>query len=157
MITVIKQDYKQENTFSYQATLELVGNACVCVVAPFAPETRDLGYLMLKQGDIFTEWFYTDRWYNVFMIHDVDTGEMKGYYCNLTRPAKITPQQIIWEDLALDVWVFPDGRTQLLDQDEYNQLPLSAEEREHVAEALREIYELVQQRAHPFKHILQTA
>ena len=70
-------------------------------------------YHTFRQGDRFVEWFYSDRWYNIFQMHDVDDDRLKGWYCNLTRPARIETDAIYAEDLALDLMVYPDGRRSL--------------------------------------------
>ena len=148
--TVYKLNYRGETELSYRGEAIERGENFVCVRAPFTFKTRDLGYVILKTGDIFTEWFYNDKWYNVFRVQDVDSGELKGYYCNLTRPAIISADHVKAEDLALDVFVKPDGSTLLLDEDEYNNLPLNADERLQVQAAVAEIQQLVKQAISPF-------
>ena len=54
------------------------------------------------------------------------------------------------EDLALDLWVAPDGRTLVLDEEEFAALPLRPMEREAARRALAELQRLVAQRAAPF-------
>ena len=44
---------------------------------------------------------------------------LKGWYGNVTRPARITADDIEWDDLALDVWMDADGAQQVLDEDEF--------------------------------------
>lgn len=60
--------------------------------------------------------FYPDRWYNVFcMIRK--TGIY--YYCNLASPSLYDGEAIKNIDYDLDVKVYPDGRWDILDRDEY--------------------------------------
>jgi hypothetical protein len=148
--TVHKCDHLGQITLSYTGEVVAQGEGWVCVVAPFGFSDRDLGYIVLKQGDIFTEWFYADRYYNVFAIHDRDDGGLKGYYCNFTRPAILAADSLRADDLALDLFVAPDGSTRLLDEDEYAALPLDAAERQQVAAALDELLRLIGARAYPF-------
>jgi predicted RNA-binding protein associated with RNAse of E/G family len=45
---------------------------------------------------------------------------LKGWYCNITRPAHIDGDVITSEDLELDLYVSPDRTTVLrLDEDEF--------------------------------------
>jgi len=88
----------------------------------------DLGYVVLETGDRWVEFFYADRWYNAFRIHAAD-GRLKGIYCNITRPAEITATTVSAEDLALDLWIDPQGRVMVLDEDEFAVLPITATER----------------------------
>lgn len=80
---------------------------------------RDLGYVVFEPGDIFTEYYYTDRWYTIYLIHS-PAGVLKGWYCNVTRPASFEHGVLTSEDLELDVFVSPDRSTLLtLDMDEF--------------------------------------
>lgn len=148
--TVNKLNHRGEQELSYTGEAIEHGENFVCIRAPFTFSTRDLGYVVLKTGDIFTEWFYTDRWYNVFQINDVDSGSLKGYYCNLTRPAHIIEASLSAEDLALDIFVKPDGEILRLDEEDYAALPLADDERKQVEVAIATIEDLVKRRVAPF-------
>ncbi len=101
----------------------------------------DLPFLdvILKENDRFIETFYTDRWYNIFEIHDRDDGKIKGWYCNIGRPAVLTQGEVSYVDLALDLWISAEGKQTILDRDEFEALPLSAEERKQALSALEEL------------------
>jgi protein associated with RNAse G/E len=153
-ITIIKRDYHSEEVLRYQGEI-LQHNTSQCVVsAIFQGTTRDLGYVILKTGDIFIEWFYTQRWYNIFRIEDVTSGQLKGWYCNFTRPAEITSTTIAADDLALDLFVQPNGETLLLDEDEYQTLTLPQNEKDAVREALIELRQKIEQRLPPFDEVV---
>jgi hypothetical protein len=91
------------------------------------------------------ERYYTDRWYNIFAVHDRDDDTLKAWYCNVTRPAEITPDRetpisrIAYVDLALDLLVFPDGRYLVLDEDEFANLPIDDLTRQKALDALDEL------------------
>src|SRR5574340_224684 len=135
-ITVLKLDLEGHVTWSYPARL-LERHPHYLVLEAFF-DRDDLPFLdlVLKRGDRFIETYYDDRDYNVFAIFDRDTGAFKGWYCNLSRPAQFSPSQVAWVDLALDLWVWPDGKRTVLDRDEFEALPLEPAERAHVEEAL---------------------
>ena len=113
----------------------------------------DLGYVVLEPGDQFYEHFYSDRWYNIFELYATD-GQLKGWYCNLTRPARLYETIIESEDLELDVFVSPDRQTILmLDQDEYNARGLEQHEpdaHQAVMSALDELIGMVKRGEAPF-------
>lgn len=81
--------------------------------------------------------FYADRRYNAFEVHAAD-GRLKGWYCNITRPARIADTEVSAEDLALDLWVDPQRRVTVLDEEEFAALDLSPVERTAALAALRE-------------------
>jgi hypothetical protein len=149
--TVIKRDPNGTETLRYTGEVVHRDSESVCVRAVFTFSTRDLGYVTLKTGDLFIEWFYTNRWYNVFLIYDVDDGRFKGCYCNLTRPADIHAEFVAADDLALDVWVAPDGTTTLLDEEEYAALNLDTTTDAHVQAAVQDIQERVGRGDAPFE------
>lgn len=151
--TVIKRDAFGVEQLSYHGVLVERDQTCVCVDAIFALPDRDLGYIHLRRGDRFREWFYADRWYNIFRVQDADTGAVKGWYCNITRPAVITAGQAAADDLALDVFVYPDGRTLLLDEVEFGELNLTADEQAQAWQAVASIQKAVARRLPPFDEI----
>ena len=137
--TVSKRDAYGVEQLSYQGVLVTRGENFVCIDAVFALPDRDLGYIQLRRGDRFREWFYADRWYNIFRVNDADTLALKGWYCNITRPAHIGTGHVAADDLALDVFVYPDGRTLLLDEDEFLALDLPAHEERKAWQAVESI------------------
>lgn len=150
-ITIRKLDHTGREIFAYPGTVLERTATSVTVEAFFSRYDRlDLGYTVFERGDRFVEYFYTDRWYNVFEIYAVSDQALRGWYCNFTRPAIITDGQISAEDLALDVWVDPDGRAQVLDEAEFAALPLSAEEASAVRAACAELLALAAQHTGPF-------
>jgi predicted RNA-binding protein associated with RNAse of E/G family len=106
--------------------------------------------LLLKRGDRFTEIFYSNRWYNIFEIHDVEDGNLKGWYCNVCRPARIEDGHIYAEDLALDLIVYPDGKWRILDEDEFTALNIPLEDQKYARDALNQLIDLARQRKVPF-------
>jgi len=152
-IIVRKLNLEGEEKLNYQGwVLERAANAVV-LEAFFARERMELDYVTLKPGDRFVEYFYTDRGYNIFAIYDVDDGRLKGWYCNVTRPALIADGQVSAVDLALDLWVAPDGSARVLDEDEFAALPLASEEAAAARAALSELRTLAARRAGPFARI----
>lgn len=78
----------------------------------------DLG--MIKQGTVSFEHFWRDRWYNVFRFHEPD-GNLRNYYCNIAMPPVFTDDCLSFVDLDIDVVVWPDGRVEVLDRDDFEE------------------------------------
>jgi protein associated with RNAse G/E len=96
--------------------------------------------ILLKHGDLFIELFYVDRWYNIFEIHDRDDNTLKGWYCNVSQPAVFeTDERISFVDLALDLWVAPDGKQTVLDEDEFIALSLDNKLKDKALDALEQL------------------
>ncbi|GAA2624483.1 DUF402 domain-containing protein [Streptomyces vastus] len=104
----------------YAAELLADDGTRITVRAPWAGDvTRDFGFVRFESGDIFTEYYWRDRWYAVKEVRD-STGTLKGWYTDITRPAVLSGTELVVEDLDLDLWRSADGRTVLrLDEDEF--------------------------------------
>ena len=106
-------------TVTYMGELLHRDEAHILLRAPWQEPAKNLGFLQLVPGDVFFEHFYADRWYNIFAIHAAD-GTLKGWYCNVTRPAVFGEEYVESEDLELDLFVPPDRAAPVvLDEDEF--------------------------------------
>lgn len=151
---VIKRDACGNSVLSYSGELVERNERFVCIDAVFALDDRDLGYVKLRRGDRFREWFYADQWFNIFRVQDGDTLALKGWYCNITRPPVIAAASVAADDLGLDVFVFPDGRTLLLDEDDFARLDLSTQDKAEARRAAHTLDCWVKRRQPPFNEIL---
>lgn len=140
-ITVIKQNESGVETWRYDATLLLRENNTVILEAYFNKDDSMLFDIVIKRNDRFIEAFFSDRWYNIFEIRDRESSILKGWYCDICKPAVITENQISYIDLALDLWVYPDGRQEVLDEDIFNQLEISANIRQSAVNSLQDLKE----------------
>jgi hypothetical protein len=113
------------------------------VRAPWAAEgVRDFGFVRFEPGDVFVEHYWRDRWYAVKEVRSTD-GTLKGWYCDVTRPALIGGAEVVVEDLDLDLWVSADGSEVLrLDEDEFEASGLAASDPEAAACAVAALDEL---------------
>ena len=101
---------------------ELLGDdgTRLSVRAPWAGAgVRDFGFVRFEPGDVFTEHYWRDRWYSVKEVRAAD-GTVKGWYCDVTRPAVLSGAELVVEDLDLDLWRSADGTdVRRLDEDEF--------------------------------------
>lgn len=91
----------------------------VLVHARWERDVLDLGYVVFERGDHFYEYYFFDRWFTIFEVR-AQGGGLKGWYCNVARPAECVGDVIISEDLEIDLFVSPDRRRLLtLDREEF--------------------------------------
>jgi len=152
-VTVYKCDHQGVVKLSYPGTVLERGDGWVCIEAIFQHDSVDIGVVTFNRGDRMVEWFYADRYYNIFQLEDGNTRRIKGWYCNITRPATITEDRIAADDLALDVFFAPDGTMTVLDEDEFSAVLISDDEREHVKNAVTALQRRVTARKYPFDQI----
>ena len=132
-VTVIKLDPRGNEKTRYQGEVIERHPDRVVIQAQWTRPRHDLGYIVFETGDSFVEYYYTNRWFNIFDIADAH-GTRKGWYCNVAEPAHIAEQQIEQVDLLLDVWVNPQGEPLILDEDEFAADTMMSGEQRHGAQ-----------------------
>jgi predicted RNA-binding protein associated with RNAse of E/G family len=153
MITVYKLNQEGQTVTTYTGEPERYLEDGVVIRAVWTHGTLELGYTTFAPGDEFIEYYYRDRWYNIFEVRGSNGGGLKGWYCNITRPPRIEPDTIAWQDLWLDIWIDPGGQMRVLDEDEFALGTLNESERTACGRALDEIRAAVRHRLAPFHQI----
>lgn len=116
---VTKRDAAGVDLFTYAGEVAERDATHVVIRATWPGGPRDLGYVVFEPADRFTEWYYADQWFNIMRIGTAANDALKGWYCNITRPAHIASTVVTYDDLLLDVWVSADGACLVLDEDEF--------------------------------------
>ncbi|MEP7136238.1 MAG: DUF402 domain-containing protein [Chloroflexota bacterium] len=137
-------------TYEYEGVLLDHAENMITLEALFDRADMPFMDVVFKQGDRFVEYYYTDRWYNIFAIHDRDDGYIKGWYCNVGMPAVIEDGVVSYVDLALDLWVSAEGAQTVLDEDEFAALSLNAELSQNALNGLEELRTLFKTNRPPF-------
>ncbi len=153
-ITVHKLNENGNEVWSYTGWIIQRTSTSITLQARFDRSSVEIPGLTLHRGDIFIETFYSDRWYNTFAVFEADGERFKGWYCNVTRPAQIENNHIFAEDLALDLVRLPGGEEFILDEDEFEAMEISQEDREKARQALEDVRQLVSRSTPPSNLIL---
>ena len=124
-IKVQKKDPSGKVTYEYEGEVLSRDEHSIVLEALFDRADMPFMDVVFKTGDRFVEYYFTDRWYNIFAIHDREDGNVKGWYCNIGEPAVIEDSVVSYVDLALDLWVSMDGTQTVLDEDEFEKLNLN--------------------------------
>ncbi|GAC1567792.1 MAG: DUF402 domain-containing protein [Ktedonobacteraceae bacterium] len=150
MITVVKLNPLGEARIQYEGEIVKRLTDGVVIQAYWKQAAKDLGYTRFDPGDCFTEYYFTDRWYNIFDIASVG-GQRKGWYCNIAQPASIFDDRIEQVDLLLDVWVDLHGTPLVLDEDEFlADSMLDTQLRENALDGLQELLRMIAACKEPF-------
>lgn len=113
----------------------------------------DLG--VIRRGTISYEYYWLDRWYNIFRFQEPN-GDLRNFYCNINIPPTLKNNVLDYIDLDLDLLVFEDFTYKLLDEDEYAENSIIYNYSENilgkVSESILEIKELIKFRRFPFDY-----
>ena len=141
----VRRSWKARLTRSELPLLELVGEFDRDV------EHADLG--LVARGTVSYEYYWLDRWYNVFRFHEPD-GTFRNYYCNINMPPRFEDGVLDYVDLDIDVLVWPDGRQDVLDRADFDasakKFDFTDDLMGRVDRALNEMLDLIGRREFPF-------
>ena len=107
----------------------------------------------IASGTVSTEYYWLDRWYNVFRFSD-QSRKLQSFYCNVGLPPTFDGHVLSYVDLDVDVLVKPDFSYQVLDLEDFEEnarrydYPL--EVRDNARAALAELIRLIETRSFPF-------
>jgi hypothetical protein len=89
--------------------------------ASWSEEWQREGRIPLGQviGSVSKYLFY-DQYFSIMEIQ-ATTGDLLGFYVDLTTPVRKVDGEYYLTDLILDLWVFPDLTYRVLDEDEWQQ------------------------------------
>lgn len=138
-VRVVKHDVSGREVWRYQGSVLKQAAGVILLEAFFDRDDMPFYDITLRRGDRFLEVYFTNRWYNIFEVYDVADGSLKGWYCNITKPAVFAGDNVFYIDLALDLLVYPNGERLLLDEEEFLALPLDDWTRAKARSALAEL------------------
>jgi len=72
----------------------------------------------IASGTHSLEYYWLDRWYNVFRFARAD-GTLRNYYCNVNVPPNFDGETLSYVDLDLDILVDPDFSYHILDVEDF--------------------------------------
>jgi len=146
MIIVNSRKYDGSIRRSWKCELVDRSDSLLIFVGEFESDVDhpDLGHI--RKGTISYEYYWLDRWYNIFRFHE-PSGELRYFYCNVNMPPKFADDVLDYVDLDIDVLVRPDFSYVVLDRQDYERnaelfgYPIELKAR--VEKALTEVLELV--------------
>ena len=113
-------------------------------------EHTELGHI--KKGTVSYEYYWLDRWYNIFRFHE-PSGRLRNFYCNISMPPRFEDGILDYVDLDIDVLVDRDFNTTVLDREDYElnsaEFNYPADLHTNVETALNELLEVFDIREMP--------
>lgn len=137
----------------WQATLSRRESSLIVLDAEF---DDDIEHDLLGQipcGTRTVEYYWLERWYNIFQFMK-DDGGTRLFYCNVNMPPRFEDDLLTYIDLDIDVLVQPDLSYQIIDLEEFemnaekyrypNQVTANAQA------SVNELISMIDKRAFPF-------
>ena len=147
--------YKYDGTLhrTWDADLIRREGSLVVLDAKFPAEIVHELLGTIASGTHSLEYYWLDRWYNVFRFSE-PTGELKNYYCNVNAPPSFDGRVLSYVDLDIDVLVEPNFSYRVLDLAEFEQnaerYAYPIEIQKNARRAVAELIDLIESRSFPF-------
>ena len=153
VVRVLKYDGAQHRVW-HARVAERKGSLLV-LDAVFEEEVRHSQLGLIRRGTVSIEYYWLDRWYNVFRFLE-PSGRVRNFYCNVNMPPEFNGHTLSYVDLDIDIVVRPDFSYEILDMDEFEvnaeRYNYPADVRDGAHRALEELLSLIERRAFPFDH-----
>jgi hypothetical protein len=151
--------YKYDGTEHRHWRAQLTGreNSLLILNAKFEEEIQHPLLGIIARGTLSIEFYWLDRWYNIFRFHQ-PSGELRNFYCNINVPPVFHRNVLSYIDLDMDILVAPDLSYSILDEDEFAanvarfKYPLEVQKQSR--QALRQLITLIESRHFPFDNLM---
>jgi protein associated with RNAse G/E len=153
--TITVRSFKYDGTEHrrWRASLLRRASSLIELDATFDEEVRHTLLGTILPGTRSIEYYWLDRWYNVFRFL-TPTGELRNYYCNVNVPPVFDGRVLSYIDLDMDILVAPDLSFSILDEDEFEmnaaRYHYPPQVRRRARRALPELVALIESRRFPF-------
>src|SRR4051812_39204166 len=117
LITVRSRKYDNKIRRTWNCELLESSDNLITAVGVFDTDIRHPGLGSISRGTVSYEYYWLDRWYNVFRFHEPD-GAFRSYYCNIAMPPTLNDGFLDYIDLDIDVVVGNEGNYEVLDRDD---------------------------------------
>ena len=157
LIEVEARKHDQSKHRQWQAQLVRQVGSLLILDARFDAEISHELLGVIASGTRSIEYYWLDRWYNVFRFLEPD-GALRNFYCNINLPPTFDGHLLSYVDLDIDLLVAPDLTYRIVDLEEFEENAIkfnySLDLKNHAERALCELVSLIEQREFPFNQSL---
>ncbi len=151
VVSACKYDGREHRRWS--ARLKRRDDELLVLDAEFTEEVRHQLLGVVARGTLSVEYYWLNRWYNIFRFLKPD-GRLRSFYCNINIPPSFDGSILSYVDLDIDILVAPDMSYQVVDEDEFVlnavKYDYPAHIRERAYRALDELVRIIERREFPF-------
>lgn len=155
IITIKSRKFDGTVNYSWQAELIETNGSLLKFVGEFDKQVSHQHLGVISPKTVSYEFYWIDRWYNVFRFHEPD-GSFRNFYCNVNLPPTFENKILDYIDLDIDVLVWKDFTPQILDMDEFEEnarkFSYPNDLRIKAAAALDELLFIIENKIFPFDY-----
>jgi protein associated with RNAse G/E len=141
VVSVLKYDGREHRR--WPARIAKTSGSLLVLDAVFDQEIEHELLGTISSGTISTEYYWLDRWYNVFRFSN-------RFYCNVTQPPSFDGSVLTYVDLDIDVLVESDFSYRILDLEDFETSQYPAEIDQSARQAVEDLIEEIKTRSFPF-------
>lgn len=138
---------------SWKADLISQEDSLLVFVGEFEKEVKHPNLGVIRRGTVSYEYYWLDRWYNIFRFHEPE-GALRNFYCNVNMPPKFENGVLDYIDLDVDILVWKDFKYEILDAEEFEDNAAkyfySENLKQMVDSNVKELINLIEDRKYPF-------
>jgi uncharacterized protein len=122
-------------------------------VGVFESEVKHVNLGVIRRGTVSYEYYWKNRWFNVFRFHEPEGG-LRNFYCNINQPPHFAGGVLDYIDLDIDVLIWEDFSLEILDEDEFaenaRRYKVPEKIKTRARDSLAELLQLIERREFPF-------
>ncbi len=153
IITINSRKFDGKIHRSWKARLIEQKNSLLIFVGEFENEVKHPQLGVIRPGTISYEYYWLDRFYNIFRFLEPDKS-LRNFYCNLNLPPTFQNYVLDYVDLDIDLVVWTDFRYEILDAEEFEEngekYNYSKNLKQTVNSSVEELINLIENRKFPF-------
>jgi len=148
MTKIVSYDHKHQEYKTWEALIIASNDEFIITknIVPFK-----ITYSTKKEKEFPIQTFIThfyNEWFNIITVYDLK-GVFQHWYVNITTPITFSHNTISYDDLLLDLRVYPDYTWDILDKDEYDEFRHEIEEDVNmtIAETIHKLEKFISDRS----------
>ena len=157
IININSRKYDGKIHRSWKAEFIEQKNSLITFVGEFDQEVIHTHLGVIRRGTVSYEYYWLNRWYNIFRFHEPD-GSLRNFYCNINMPPTFENDIINYVDLDVDILVWKDFSFEVLDLEEFKENSIkfnySQEIYKETFKSLEELKTMIEKRLFPFSDFI---
>lgn len=152
-ITINSRKFDGKIHRSWKAEFIEQKDSLLTFIGEFEKEINHTHLGVIGRGTVSYEFYWLDRWYNIFRFHEPG-GDLRNFYCNINMPPTFEEGILDYVDLDIDVLVWKDYSFEILDTDEFEENSIkfkySHEIHNKIKKSLEELKKMIENKLFPF-------